>query len=40
MMSYLKPLKIFALRLMTGLLGRKPKLAMSPKGLARKLASQ
>ena len=27
MMSYLKPLKIFALRLMTGLLGRKPKLA-------------
>jgi 2-octaprenyl-6-methoxyphenol hydroxylase len=29
MMSYLKPLRIFALRLMTGLLGRKPKLAMS-----------
>ena len=27
MMSYVKPLKIFALRLMTGLLGRKPKLA-------------
>jgi len=27
MMNYLKPLKIFALRLMTGLLGRKPKLA-------------
>ena len=27
MMSYLKPLKIFALKLMTGLLGRKPKLA-------------
>jgi 2-octaprenyl-6-methoxyphenol hydroxylase len=27
-MSYLKPLRIFALRLMTGLLGRKPKLAM------------
>lgn len=27
MMSYLKPLKILALRLMTGLLGRKPKLA-------------
>lgn len=27
MMSYLKPLKIFALRLMTGLLGRTPKLA-------------
>ena len=26
-MSYLKPLKIFALRLMTGLLGRKPNLA-------------
>jgi 2-octaprenyl-6-methoxyphenol hydroxylase len=29
MMSYLKPLRIFALRLMTGLLGRKPKLAMN-----------
>lgn len=29
MMSYLKPLRIFALRLMTGLLGRKPKLAVS-----------
>jgi 2-octaprenyl-6-methoxyphenol hydroxylase len=29
MMSYLKPLRIFALRLMTGLLGKKPKLAMS-----------
>jgi 2-octaprenyl-6-methoxyphenol hydroxylase len=29
MMSYLKPLRIFALRLMTGLLGRKPKLAAS-----------
>jgi 2-octaprenyl-6-methoxyphenol hydroxylase len=28
MMNYLKPLKIFALRLMTGLLGRKPKLAL------------
>ncbi len=27
MMSYLKPLKIFALKLMTGLLGRTPKLA-------------
>jgi len=27
-MSYLKPLRIVALRLMTGLLGRKPKLAM------------
>ncbi len=27
MMSYVKPLKIFALRLMTGLLGRTPKLA-------------
>ena len=27
MMSYLKPMKIFALKLMTGLLGRKPKLA-------------
>ncbi len=27
MMSYLKPLRIFALRLMTGLLGRTPKLA-------------
>ena len=29
MMSYLKPLRIFALRLMTGLLGKKPKLAVS-----------
>lgn len=29
MMSYLKPLRIFALKLMTGLLGRKPKLAVS-----------
>jgi 2-octaprenyl-6-methoxyphenol hydroxylase len=28
MMNYLKPLKIFSLRLMTGLLGRKPKLAL------------
>ena len=27
MMSYIKPLKIFALKLMTGLLGRRPKLA-------------
>jgi 2-octaprenyl-6-methoxyphenol hydroxylase len=29
MMSYLKPLRILALRLMTGLLGKKPKLAVS-----------
>jgi 2-octaprenyl-6-methoxyphenol hydroxylase len=29
MMNYLKPLRIFALRLMTGLLGRKPKLAIN-----------
>ena len=27
MMSYVRPLKIFALKLMTGLLGRTPKLA-------------
>ena len=31
MMTYLKPLKIFALRLMTGLLGRKPSLAIGNK---------
>jgi 2-octaprenyl-6-methoxyphenol hydroxylase len=29
MMSYVKPLRIFALRLMTGLLGKKPKLAIN-----------